>query len=264
MNNYKIVDGKGVLEITRKDGTVVSFLIDVEDIELCKKYKWHVSAIKDKIYCGTWLDDGSHKFLHQLLLSPPDGKVVDHIDGDEKNNQKSNLRIATQQENARNLKKHRSKTGVIGVTQDMRCKNSFLARIYFSSTKSIQKTYRDKELAILQRLSWELMYFQDYAPQMELIKKDYPFLLNYLQVKSSMVINENIEVVRDIGASLKLDPHCPCMRKKDKNTICPCLPCRNTRHCCCGMFLPIEEDNNRFKAKYPDLYEEWKQKLISL
>ena len=43
--------------------------------------------------------------FHRLIMSAPDGFVVDHIDGDTLNNQKSNLRIVTSKQNTRNQKK---------------------------------------------------------------------------------------------------------------------------------------------------------------
>lgn len=44
--------------------------------------------------------------LHRLIMGFPDADV-DHIDGDRLNNQRSNLRLATDQTNAWNVAKHR-------------------------------------------------------------------------------------------------------------------------------------------------------------
>ncbi|HBE9083081.1 HNH endonuclease [Serratia fonticola] len=57
-------------------------------------------------------------FLYMLGQLPPDGKVVDHINGDNQDNRWSNLRIVTQKINAQN--RHRanrgSKSGLLGVS----------------------------------------------------------------------------------------------------------------------------------------------------
>ena len=54
-------------------------------------------------------------------MKAPNGLQVDHIDGDVLNNQKSNLRICTQQENAKNRKINKNNTsGIKGVSKTKR------------------------------------------------------------------------------------------------------------------------------------------------
>ena len=118
--------------------------------------------------------------------------------------------------------------------------NTWRAQIYVNLYAYEEKTFQEKELAILQRLIWELMYFKDDAPQLFFIKQKYPYLLNYLKVKTNMQFSSDIHQVREIGNQLLEDPHCPCMLVKNENTLCPCLPCRNKNHCHCGMFTPIQ------------------------
>lgn len=55
--------------------------------------------------------------LHRLIMSPPDGKVVDHINGDPLDNRRENLRVCFQSNNAKNRDKHgNNKSGVKGVS----------------------------------------------------------------------------------------------------------------------------------------------------
>jgi hypothetical protein len=74
-------------------------LIDDEDAELVLRWKWHL---------GTWgyvtrtILRGEKMLLHRLLLSPPDGFQVDHINNDKLDNRRHNLRVCTAAENQRN------------------------------------------------------------------------------------------------------------------------------------------------------------------
>lgn len=230
-----------------------TILIDSKYYDFCKKHHWQITS-SGYVICVV---KGVVYYLHREIMNVEDGAVVDHVNGNTMDNRENNLRVCTQKDNSRNLHIYRNDIEILGVRKDKRCKNSYRAQIYLSSNQHIEKTYKDKELAIIQRLCWEIMYFKDYAPQIELIKEKYPYLLNYKKVEGSMVFNDDIETVKTIGDSLLKDPHCPCMLKQNDNTLCPCLPCRKSSHCCCEMFKPIKDDNNILKTKYPDIYEEW-------
>ena len=61
--------------------------------------------------------DGKHQYAHRLAWiyingEIPKGMVIDHIDGDGRNNKISNLRVATHRENTRNNRIVRGKTNV--------------------------------------------------------------------------------------------------------------------------------------------------------
>jgi len=76
--------------------------IDDDDFEKVSKCLWHISKSN---YASATIKSKS-VFMHRLIMKPPKNMVVDHKDGDRLDNQKSNLRICTQQENVFNQLKH--------------------------------------------------------------------------------------------------------------------------------------------------------------
>lgn len=86
------------------------FIIDEEDYE----------KIKDKSFClyrKGYVVTSKTEYLHRIIMNCPEGKVVDHIDGNKLDNRKSNLRICTNQENIMNQQKNKRNTsGYKGVT----------------------------------------------------------------------------------------------------------------------------------------------------
>ncbi len=97
--------------------------VDDAVYEDCMAFVWCLKARSDSkgFYAFRYIRLGTRKYrrelLHHFLLQPEPGIRVDHEDGDGLNNQRRNLRFATQQQNCFNQKKRRrasSKyTGVI-------------------------------------------------------------------------------------------------------------------------------------------------------
>jgi hypothetical protein len=54
--------------------------------------------------------------MHRRILNPAPGKVVDHFNGNRKDNRRSNLRECTQAENRRNTRKSRGTSRFKGVS----------------------------------------------------------------------------------------------------------------------------------------------------
>jgi hypothetical protein len=86
-------------------------IVDVEDYEKLKKYKWHVRGGKTSrtFYAvrivGTAGKNRRYISMHRVIMNAPAGMVVDHINGNGLDNRKCNLRLATNAENARNKAK---------------------------------------------------------------------------------------------------------------------------------------------------------------
>lgn len=109
-----------VKEIPLTQGKFV--LVDNEDFERLNQFKWHLSKGRNTCYAKSWIYSFEKRFsvrMHRLLLNPSSPLLVDHIDGNGLNNQKSNLRIVTCRENLQNL--HIKKTSRFsGVSYDNR------------------------------------------------------------------------------------------------------------------------------------------------
>ena len=75
-----------------------SVLIDKDDIEKVKDLKWYISN-------AGYAMNREIGLMHRLIMSPPEGKVVDHINGNTLDNRKCNLRVVDQAENVWNSKK---------------------------------------------------------------------------------------------------------------------------------------------------------------
>lgn len=101
-------------------------IVDDEDFENIARFRWQCASSKTHSllyarrsqYMGGGAANCKLKLvqMHNLILPPLPGFVVDHIDGDGLNNRRSNLRYATHSQNRANGGAHiNSKTGIRGV-----------------------------------------------------------------------------------------------------------------------------------------------------
>lgn len=89
----------GIIEHEIKHGYVIK--IDADNFHLVDGVNWYFSG--KRVY-RSYSENGERKHcaLHRLIMNPPPHLVVDHIDGDQLNNTRENLRICTVIENNRN------------------------------------------------------------------------------------------------------------------------------------------------------------------
>ena len=99
--DYMETEGKELKEIELTKG--YSTWVDDDVWEWASKLKWHANLDRDgRAYaCG---GGESKQRLHRLIMNAPEGKCVDHINGDTLLNIRENLRICTNAENCRNQK----------------------------------------------------------------------------------------------------------------------------------------------------------------
>ena len=84
-------------------------LVDDEDYAAASLYSWNVNPYN---YAATSIGGRKDKkllFLHRLITgNPPEGKFVDHIDGNRLNCSRSNLRFVTPTQNLHNMTAHQN------------------------------------------------------------------------------------------------------------------------------------------------------------
>lgn len=90
-------------------------LVDDEDYEYLSQWKWCATKSRHCYYAER-REKGKHIKMHRILMGVESGVLVDHINGEGLDNQKHNLRPATQSQNAFNRMHGRvGKSGVRGV-----------------------------------------------------------------------------------------------------------------------------------------------------
>ncbi len=103
-----LFDISTILVRSPKYGDVL-FLIDRDDADLAREHVWHLEpnklnygvvhyAVANKGSRGA----GTYR-LHRLITQAPDDMMVDHINGNPKDNRKANLRLVTRKGNQHNL-----------------------------------------------------------------------------------------------------------------------------------------------------------------
>ena len=134
-------------------------LIDIEYVDLIKKYKWYSSH--------DYVHNDEVGRLHRYIMNPPENMVVDHINRNPLDNRICNLRICTQHENSMNQSiRCTNKSGATGVLWDKN-RNKWRAYIIVNGKQIYLGRFNTKEEAIEARLQAEIEYFGEFAPSTE-------------------------------------------------------------------------------------------------
>src|SRR5690606_13765634 len=102
LKEYTIIDGIVTLKLTNRGYTK----FDEEDAATVLQYNWYYHGVGYARACIKGKDVLLHRFI--LGVTSPSTKS-DHRDGDGLNNIRSNLRVATEQQNARNKRQDSGK-----------------------------------------------------------------------------------------------------------------------------------------------------------
>lgn len=137
--------------------------VDDEDYEYLIKYKWfaHYSKSTDTYYVQH-VEKGKCLHMHREIMKTPDWLFADHIDGDTLNNQKSNLRNCTRQENNRNKRK-KTVYGSKYKGVNKRSENRYISKIKVNEKSTIIGTFKTEKEAAIAYNEKALLIFGEFA-----------------------------------------------------------------------------------------------------
>jgi hypothetical protein len=110
VSNIVIIEGQTFLSVESKKHGKFNVRIDSEDAERIGQHTWHVNPRPDsRVYFKTDIKQPNGKYttldLHRFIMSAPSGVQVDHSHSDYLDCRKSELRLATNQQNSQNSRK---------------------------------------------------------------------------------------------------------------------------------------------------------------
>jgi hypothetical protein len=125
--------------------------VDASDLGLVSGHGWSLDPKGRYAVAYTDVCDLSRRlWMHRLIMEPQPHEVVDHIDGDGLNNQRSNLRVCSQAENGRNRRKQRTRAETAsrfkGVSWD-KTNQKWRARIVLGGKQRSLGNFRCEEQA---------------------------------------------------------------------------------------------------------------------
>lgn len=141
------------------------FYFDRDDFDLLAPFIWycnHDGYVVARI-------DGTNITMHRFLLGDTP-IAVDHENGQKYDNRRFNLRSATNAENVANRKESYVGKSIIGVYQRKRY-DKFEAAITKEGVRHSLGFFDNYEDAVRARLSGEITYFGEFAPQKHLFTK---------------------------------------------------------------------------------------------
>lgn len=145
--------------------TNVEFFFDLDDYEIIKNYTW---LENDQGYIVSFID-GKLVRMHRLIMKPDTDELIDHKNCKRFDNQKQNLRIATQQLNGINRGANKNNTlGIKGVFFDKKSQK-YVAKIMVNGESIILGYYENLEEARDIREKTEKDIFGEFAYKKEVV-----------------------------------------------------------------------------------------------
>lgn len=134
-------------------------IVDDDDFERVSKWKWFAvrNGSRNKTFrvCRMVKETRKPTYLHHLIIGmPKKGQVVDHINGDPRDNRKKNLRFCSVADNIRNQVVARGSSGVVGVSFKKN-RNTYNAsicvhrkRFHLGAFKTLEEATRARKKAV--------------------------------------------------------------------------------------------------------------------
>lgn len=163
-----------------------NILVNDEDYVWLSKHKWYLSngyAINER-----------RKKMHRLIMEANPGEIIDHVDRNKINNQRSNLRFANKCQNVHNQKKRdNTKTIYKGVHYVKRL-NSFVARCRMNFQDHFLGYYRS-DIAAAYAYNKKAKELSEFS-----LLNDLPFTEDYLEdlLKIDRTFTKSAEKTSDI------------------------------------------------------------------
>lgn len=127
--------------------------VDENDYDSLSVFRWFKNSRGYAVCAG---GRKNHKFyMHRVIVSPAEGLVVDHINGDKLDNRRSNLRAVTQNLNCQNRTnlQNNNTSGVTGVGY-WKTGSLWVARVTRNGKTKLLGYFKTKKEAVASRFAF--------------------------------------------------------------------------------------------------------------
>ncbi len=119
-------------------------IVDNDLVETLARHTWRVGGAENRYVCATIKQ--RQVYLHRLILRAPRGVEIDHINGDDFDCRRSNMRYATRRQQCANMKSRAKKVPYKGIARAGRNLKLWQARIRMpNGTRPCLGTFRTPE-----------------------------------------------------------------------------------------------------------------------
>jgi hypothetical protein len=139
-------------------------IVDDEDFEMLSKFKWSATLYGKTFYAmRTAHRMKMNIFLHQMIITAPDGMEIDHINRNGLDNRRRNLRICTRSQNLANQGLHSNNTSGLKGVSWCRQTRKWKAQISINHKHKNLGRFEDPEEAHAAYIKAAKKYFGEFA-----------------------------------------------------------------------------------------------------